>query len=61
MNKAPTVEEWLFKVLEIAEVAKLSALIKDKPLMNLRTIWKLLLDFLLHKPQHEPMGYGFEL
>lgn len=51
LNKAHTVEEWVVKVLETAEIAKLSALIKDKSLTNFRTIWNPHWTFLLRKEE----------
>lgn len=43
MNKAPL--DWLLKVVGMVEMGKLSALIKDSALTNLRTIWKPYLTF----------------
>lgn len=45
MDKVPSVEDWLLKMLELAKMEKSSALIGDKSLANFRTIWKPLLGF----------------
>ena len=42
----PTMEEWMVKLMELAEMAKLTALIREKTLTNFMANWKPLLDFL---------------
>lgn len=42
----PTMEEWLVKVMEFGEMAKLTVFIKEKK-QHLVSIWRLLLDFVL--------------
>ena len=56
MNKASLVEDWLLKVLEMV---KLSALMKDRALMNFRSIWKPFLDFVKEKDELVVCGLEF--
>lgn len=42
---SPTVEEQMVKVMELAEMAKLTALVREKTL-KFHAVWKPLLDFL---------------
>lgn len=46
--------------MELALMAKLATLIKDRSLPSFLTIWGPLLDFLLEKGKNEILGLGFD-
>lgn len=56
----PTVEEWLVKLSELAGMAKLMAIIKEKTLIKFKKDWKPFIDF-LHETEHSQIvTYGFD-
>lgn len=44
-----TVEEWIFKVIDLVEMAKFTALLRDINLTKFLAGWPPLLDFLQYK------------
>lgn len=55
-------KEWIVKLMELAEMAKLTTLMKNKQTKNtiFVSICKPLLDFLLKKDRNETMIFGFD-
>lgn len=56
----PTMEEWLVKVTELAEVAKLTSLIRERTITTFISGWNILMDFLLKKEENKLVIYGFD-
>uniref|UniRef100_A0A8C5STB0 Uncharacterized protein n=1 Tax=Laticauda laticaudata TaxID=8630 RepID=A0A8C5STB0_LATLA len=54
----PTMDEWLQKLMELAEMDKLTALIKEKKNTFIST-WKPLLDFVLEVEKNESLILHF--
>lgn len=59
-TQIPTNEESIVKLMELALIAKLSTLIKDKSLPSFLTIWGPFLDFMLEKDINEVLNLGFD-
>lgn len=57
----PTMDYWLEKLMELAEMGKLNALIKEKNTNNFDSTWKPLLHFLLEVGRNETFILGFLL
>ena len=55
----PTIEEWMFKLLKLAQMAKLTILMKDKNISRFKELWQPLLDYLLITERNEVMMIGF--
>lgn len=51
-------EEWIVKMMECAQMAKLPALIREKTLINFNADWKPLFNFLCETEKNEIMIYG---
>lgn len=58
--KSPTMKEWMVKLVEPAEMMKLTTLIKEKSLSNFVFTWKLILDFLLEMERNTTLILGFD-
>ena len=55
----PTTEEWVIKLLDLAQIAKLTILMKDKNILRFKEIWQPLLNYLLITKKNEVMTIGF--
>lgn len=57
----PAIEKWMLKMIEYAEMAKITSSIKDKTLLSFISIWKPFIDSLKEKKGGgELMTYGFD-
>lgn len=53
-------KEWILKLMELTEMAKLTALLTDSSLTTFHVIWRPLLDFLQDKEKNQLLNLGFE-
>lgn len=53
-------QEWLAKMVERAEMAKLTCLLRERSITTFFSDWNPLMDFLLKKEGNELMIYGFD-
>lgn len=51
---------WFLKLMELAELVKLTVLLRDNNLTKSVVTWKLLLDVLQDKEKNQFMALGFE-
>ena len=56
----PTMEEWLVKLTDFAEMDKLTSLIRERTLSTFIDDWKPLMDFLHKNEKNELVIYGFD-
>ena len=56
----PSMEDWMIKLMELAQMAKLTALIRENTVTGFVSIWKPLLDYLLVMQKNEVLILGFD-
>lgn len=52
-NEIPTVEDWMIKLIELTEMAKLTSLVRGKTIRTFLTDWKPYMEFLLKEEKSE--------
>lgn len=53
-------DEQMLRMMELAQMMELPALIREKTLLSFNADWKPFLDFLLETEKNEIMLYGFD-
>ena len=56
----PMMEEWMLKILELAEMAKLTAIIREISTNMFRLEWNPLIEYLHEKEKNDVFVYGFQ-
>lgn len=60
MEHILTMEELILKLMELAEMKKFTALIRDNKLIKFLEAWRTLLDFLQEKEKNQLLSLEFE-
>ena len=57
----PTANEWIMKMMELAEMAKLTTIIKEGSVIKFMSDWKLFIEFLQETEKNDIYVCGFAL